>query len=137
MNLHFVTWNKISAYKRLSFSLISSIYFIALPLKMQKRLTDQSKVDHTFLICLKRNNPQTLRSSSFKNPYLQCLCYWYYLLRWMFFNSWMFFNPCDNWKTILFIKVYRYSEVFLTAMLLLSLKSVFWKKFIFYVLSPQ
>ena len=44
---------------------------------------------------------------------------------------------CDNWKTLFSIKVYLYSEVFLTAMLLISLKQVSWKKWIFYTLSSQ
>ena len=45
--------------------------------------------------------------------------------------------PCDNWKTLPFIKVYHFSKVILTAMLLLSLKTVFWKKSVFYALFPQ
>ena len=36
----------------------------------------------------------------------------------------MFFILCYNWKTLPFIKDYRCSEIFLTAMLLLSLKPV-------------
>ena len=31
----------------------------------------------------------------------------------------------DNWKTLLFMKVYRYSEILLSVTLLLSLKPVF------------
>ena len=37
----------------------------------------------------------------------------------------MFFILCGNWKTLFFKKVYRYIKNVLTAMLLLSLKSVF------------
>ena len=43
----------------------------------------------------------------------------------------MFFIPCDNWKILLFIKVYRLSKVILTAMLVVSLKPVFWKNSVF------
>ena len=35
------------------------------------------------------------------------------------------------------MKVYRYSEIILTAMLLLLLKPVVWKKTVVYALSPQ
>ena len=96
----------------------------------KKTETDQS-IPHVFFLCLKRNNSQTFESSGCKNPFPQCVCYWCNLLRWMFFVL------CNNWKTLLCIKVYRYSEIFLTDMLLLSLKPVFWKKSVFYVLSPQ
>ena len=51
--------------------------------------------------------------------------HWYNLLRWMFFIP------------LLFIKVYHFSEEILIAMLLLSLKPVFWKRSVFYALSPQ
>ena len=71
----------------------------------KKTRTDQS-IPRLFLCCLKRNDPQTFKSGSCENPFLQCVCYWYDLLRWMFFIL------CDNWKTIFFIKVYRYSESF-------------------------
>ena len=49
----------------------------------------------------------------------------------------MSFTLCDNWKTLLFVKVYRYFEIFLTTMLLLSLKPVFWEKPVFYAFSTQ
>ena len=47
INLHFVTSNQISTQRELNLPLINSIYFIFLPLEMQKRLK-QSKVYHTF-----------------------------------------------------------------------------------------
>ena len=59
----------------------------------------------------KKNDPQTIS----KNPFLQCVYYWYNLLQWKFFIL------CDNWKTLVFIIVYRYTEIVLTAMFLLSL----------------
>ena len=116
INLHFVLLNQISPYRKLNFPLTSSIYFVFLPIEMQKRLqqtklyhkktpTDQS-IPHVFLLCLKRNHPQTFKSGSCKNRFPQCVCYLYNLFRWMFFI------PCDNWKTLLFMKVYRYSEIF-------------------------
>ena len=36
-----------------------------------------------------------------------------------------FFFPCDNWKTLFFLKVYRYREIISTAILSISLKQVF------------
>ena len=44
--LHFVSSNQISTYRKLNLPLTSSIYFIFLPLEMQKRL-EQTKVYHT------------------------------------------------------------------------------------------
>ena len=35
----------------------------------------------------------------------KCVYHCYNLLRWMFFT------PCDNWKTLFFIQIYRYPEV--------------------------
>ena len=61
--------------------------------------------------------------------FLQCLCYRCNLL-W-----WMFFVPCDNWKALFFLKVCRYCEIISTAILSFSLKQVFWKKPVFYVIS--
>ena len=49
----------------------------------------------------------------------------------------IFFIPFDNWKLLVFVKVCRYFEILSAAILLLqlSLKQVFWKKSIFYVIS--
>ena len=49
-----------------------------LPPEMQK--TDQSILP-AFLLCLKRNDPQTFKSGSCKKSFLQCVYYWYNLLR--------------------------------------------------------
>ena len=47
INVHFVTLNQISTYRKLNLPLTSSIYFVFLPLEMQKRLK-QTKVCHAF-----------------------------------------------------------------------------------------
>ena len=47
INLHFVTSNQVSTFRKLNLLLSSSIYFVFLPLEMQKRLK-QSKVCHAF-----------------------------------------------------------------------------------------
>ena len=47
INLHSVTSNQISTYRKLNLSLTSSIYFVFLPLEMQTRL-EQTKAYHAF-----------------------------------------------------------------------------------------
>ena len=47
----------------------------------------------------------------------------------------MFFVPLENWKSLFFVKNCRYFEILPTAILWLSLKQVFWKKSVFYVIS--
>ena len=47
INLHFVTSNQISTYRKLNLPLTSSIYFVFLPLEMQKRL-ELTKAYHSF-----------------------------------------------------------------------------------------
>ena len=70
----------------------------------KKTLTDES-IPRVFLFCLKRNDPQIFKTDSCKNPFLQCICYCHELLRLMFFIL------CDTLKTLLFIKICRYSEI--------------------------
>ena len=120
VNSHFVTSIQISTYRKLNLPLIRSIYFVFLPLEMHKRL----KYTTRFLTLSEKNDQQTFKSGSCKNPFLQCVCYWYNLLRWMFFIL------SDNWNALLFMKSYFYSEIFLSAML-------FWKMSVFYASSPQ
>ena len=47
----------------------------------------------------------------------------------------MFFIPCDSWKTLFFLRVCRYCEIFSAAILLFSLKQVFWKTSVFWNLA--
>ena len=47
IHLHFITSNQISTYRKLNLPLSSSIFFVFLPLEMQKRLK-QTKVCHAF-----------------------------------------------------------------------------------------
>ena len=79
INLHFMS-NQISTYRKLNLPLPRSIYLVFLPLEMQRRLK-QSKVYHMFFYCLKRYNPESFKSGRSKNPFLQCVFYWYNLLR--------------------------------------------------------
>ena len=80
------------------------------------------KYTSSFLICPNLNDSQTFKSSSCKKFFLQYVCYWCNLLRRMFFV------PCDNWKTLFFLKVCRYYEIFSTAI------SSFWKTSVFYII---
>ena len=89
------------------------------------------KYTSSFLICPNLNDSQTFKSSSCKNGFLQCVCYRCNLLRWMFFV------PCDSWKTLFFLKVCRYCEIFTTAILPFSLKKVFWKKSVIYAIGDS
>ena len=65
-NLHFVKSNQISTYRKLNLPLTSSIYFVFLPVKMTG--TGQS-VPVVFLLCLKRNNAQIIKSDTWKKPF--------------------------------------------------------------------
>ena len=118
-------------YRKLNLPLASSIYLDILLLEMQTRLL-QTKVYHTFfLFCLKKDDPQTFKSSSCKSSFLQYV----YILLLQFVSMNVF---CSMWwKILLFIKIRCYSETFLIPMFLRSSKPMFWKKFIFYALSPQ
>ena len=117
INLHFVASNQIFTYRKLNLSLTSSIYFVFLPLEMQKTLINEQWTDksipHVFLLCIKRSDQQTFKCSSYKNLFFQHVCYCYNLLRLIFFIL------RDKCKTLFFMKVCRYSEIFLSAMLLL------------------
>ena len=62
----------------------------------------------------------------FSSAYVRCN-----LLRWMFF-IWY-----EMWKTLFFLKVYRYFDISSTTLLLSSLKQVFWKKSVFYIISTM
>ena len=117
--------NQIPTYRKPNSPLTSSIYLVFLPLEMQERLK-QTKVYHTFFTLSEKKRPTNLQKWQHKNPFFQCVCHWYDLLRWMFFI------PCNNWKTLLSIAVYCYPEIVLTAIFWLPLKPVFWKKSIVY-----
>ena len=121
LNLHLIKSNQISAYRKLNLLLTSGIYFGFLPLAMQKRLK-QTKVYHSFSYFVWKETTQkplkvaaakTLFSSvyfigttSFDESFLLCLITGgHYFL----------------WKFIVTLRLW-------SALLLLSLKLVFWKK---------
>ena len=130
INLHFVTSNQIPIYRKPNLPLTSSIYLVFLPLEMQGRLKQTKVYCSCFYFVWKERTHKAFSGSS-KNPFLQFVCYWYNFLRWWFFVLWY------NWEVLLLVIIYHYSEIVLSAILLLSLKPVFWKKSIYYALSPQ
>ena len=84
-------------------NLSSTIVLAFVPRNVKGTYTDQS-IRHFFVLSLKRNDSQTFKCSCINKPFLQCICYWYNLLRWIFLII------CGIWKTLFFIKPYRYSE---------------------------
>ena len=67
INLHFVTSNQIYPFRKLNLPLSSSISFVFLPLEMQKKTQTDESMPRVFLLCLKRNDPQTFKSASCKS----------------------------------------------------------------------
>ena len=103
INLHFVKSNQISTYRKLNLPLTSSIYFLFLPAEMQKR-HEQTEVYYSFShFVWKETTWKPWKVAAVRNSFVR---YLYNLLRWMFFILWY------NWKTLPFVKVYRYSETF-------------------------
>ena len=126
INLHFGTSDNRSTCGKLNLLPINSIFLICPSPEMQRRLTDE-KLLQTFLLCQKRNVSQTFKSSSYKKVFLKCVYHWYNLL-WR-----IIFVPYNNLKTQLLYK-FRVTQRFGTmAMLLRSVKKVFWKKSSFYI----
>ena len=79
IRLNIYIWKiKFSSHKHYLFGLLFSR-------NAKKTHTDRSILP-TFLLCLKRNVSQTLKSSSFKKVFPKCVYQGYNLL------------PCDNWK---------------------------------------
>ena len=98
LRLNIYIWKtKFSSHKRYLFGLLFSR-------NARKTHTDQS-ILLTFLLCLKRNVSPTLKRSSCEKVFPNCVYHGYNLIRWRFFI------PCDNWKALFFIQIYRYAEV--------------------------
>ena len=128
INLSFVTSNQISTYRKLNLPLTSSIYFVFLPLEMQKRLK-QTKVCHTFsYFTWKEITHKPLKVAAAKSLFSSV-----YIIGTTCFNECFSFYVVS--KRITFCESSSLLWYFLGAMLLLSLKSVFWKKSVFCVIS--
>ena len=74
INLRFVTSNQISTYRKLFFSHKQYLFSLLTHRNAKKNQTDQ-RITHFFLVCLKRNDPKTFKSSSCKNLIFQCISY--------------------------------------------------------------
>ena len=77
INLHFVTSNQIPTYRKTNLPLTSSICLVFLPLEMQGRLKPKYT---TRFFTLKRNDPQTFKSGSRENPFIQCVQLTFYAI---------------------------------------------------------
>ena len=88
----------------------SSIHFVFFPLEMQGRLK-QTKVYHTLFYFVRKETTQKPLKVAAAKTLFSSVYVWHNLL------GGKFFILCDNWKTLLFIIVYRYPEILLTAML--------------------
>ena len=131
VNVHCVTSNQISTYRKLNLHLTSSIYFIFLPLEMQKWL-EQAKIYHAFSYFVWKgttHKPLQLPAAKtlISNVYVigtTCFdeCFPFYVItgRQCFFYESLSL-PWDLFK--------RHVAAFL--------KPVFWKKSVFYAISPQ
>ena len=103
INLHFFKSNQTSTYRKLNLPLIC---------RNAKKDSNRPKYTSRFFIFYlkKKTTHKPLKVAAAKHPFVQCVCYpfvqcvWYKLLRRMFSIL------CDNWKTVPFVKVYRYSE---------------------------
>ena len=130
INLHFVTSNQIPTLRKRNLPLSSSIYLVFLPLEIQGWLK-QTKVYHTyFYFVWKETTHKPLKMAVAKTLFSSV----YAIGTLVSMNV---FILCDNWKTLISIIVYFYSDILFTAMLLLSLKPLFWRKSVFYALPPQ
>ena len=115
-----------SAYGKLNFLPITRIYLVFFSLEMQRRL-GQTKVYYKLCYSVwKETSHKLLKSSSRKKVFPKCVHHWYVLLRWVLFI------PCDNWKTLFLYKFLVTQQFGETAIILCSLKQVFWKKSAFY-----
>ena len=61
INLHLVTSNQISTFRKLNLPLSSSIYFVFFPLEMQKKSQADKSMPSDFLLCLKRKTHKPLK----------------------------------------------------------------------------
>ena len=97
------TSGEISTSGKLNFLPISSIYLVFSPQEMWRRLM-WNKIYYKFFYSV-WNVSQTFKSSSSRKVFLKCVYHWYNLLRRMFLV------PCDNRKTLFFIQIYHYPEI--------------------------
>ena len=94
MNLPFVTLNQISTYRKLNFSLTSSIYLVVLILEMECRLK-QVKIYHTYFYFIwKGTTHKPLKVAAAKTFFSSV-----YVIGTTYLDE-CFFISFDNWKTL-------------------------------------
>ena len=131
INLHFVKSNQKSTYRKLNLHLTSSTYFVFLPLEMQKRL-EQTKVYYSFSYFVwKETTHKSLKVAAAKTL-LSRVCF---IGATCFDESYLFYMITErhyfSWKFIVTLRLLKRHVVAFFSLL------VFWKKSVFYVLSPQ
>ena len=99
INLHFFKSNQISTYGKLNLTFTSSIYFVFLPLEMQKRL-ELTKAYHSFSYFVWKETIYKLlkvaaAKSLFSIVYVigtTCFdqCFWFYVIPGRHYFSWKF-----------------------------------------------
>ena len=129
INFHFVTSNQICSHSKMKFASHKQYLLSLLTSRNTKKIQTDRSIPHVFSLFLKRNDPhKPLNAAAPKILSPVCMS----LVKFASMNAFYYY-----WKTLLFIKVYRFSEVILTVMMMLLLKPVFWKKSAFYALCPQ
>ena len=131
VNLHFVTSNQISTFRKLNLPLSSRIYFVFLPLEMQKKTQADQSMPSDFLLCLKRKTHKALKvaavNSLFSNMYVIGTAYFVECFSFSVVTK----RHCFSRKFVVTLRL------FLSTILELSLNPVFWIKSVFYALSPH
>ena len=126
-----MTLSPISVYRKLNLPLVSSIYFVFVPLEMQKTL-EQIKAYHAFsYLAWNETTRKPLKVASAKTLFSSV-----YVIGTNYFDECFLFYVITGRQYFLW-KINVTFRFFLSAMLLQSLKPVLWKKSVFYVLSPQ
>ena len=115
-----------SSYGKLNLLLINSIYLVFSAVGIERRLVQTILYYHFFSLCLKRNVSQTSEVATAKDfPSL-------YVIGKACFDEWFLFYVII-WRHYSLHKFIFTQSIFAVAMLLCSLKQVFWKKSVFYV----
>ena len=92
INLHSVTPNQISTYRKLNL-------FRLLTFRNAKKTQTNHRMPRVFLLCLKRNDPQTLKSGSCKRYFFSAYiirtacfdkCFSFYVITKRHYFSWKF-----------------------------------------------
>ena len=108
-----------SAYGKLNLLLINSIYFVFSSLEMHGRLIQTKLYYKLFHFVYKETShkPSKVALAATKT---------FSQVRMLLVQvASIFFTLCNDWKTLFFIQIHRYPEVFSNPILLHSLKQVF------------